>query len=254
MFRENPPLEGKVQVRALMGLEDLNWKLKEAALLSAASIKSDCELEGATLNKSPEVKHQALVKHNPYNTDPDRENGWQNEPDPTMPSLNPFAQARNLKMLKQSDVAEALSLKIVDIIRLEQGVLTSIPKYIVEYYTKELGMPKGWEAGYRMFQKMIRRSAPRPIHGVWQTPPNEFNFRRFRIYNWPTLSQTGWCKAFCVHPSSLYAIEKNVKQMLPHDILTALVEGNVMSEEQARQFALKIRQAAHNQRPARKLN
>lgn len=231
-------------------LEDVNWKLKERSYLDELSrVKNeyDCELEGDTLSTAP--KNKPLVKHSPYNTDSERDNGWQNEPDPTMPSLNPFAQARNLNGLKQSDIASDLDLHVVDIIRLEQGVLTNVPKYIVEYYTTELKMPKGWQAGYRMFQKLIRRSAPRPIHAVWQTPPGEFNFRRFRIYNWPTLSQTGWCKAFCIHPSSLYAIEKNSKQTLPHDILVALVESNIMSEEQARQFAFRIRQAASNQRP-----
>lgn len=245
-------------------LENLNWKLKEHALMNAAmGVKNDCELEGATLSPTDKATDKptnkadgmnkptpltvARIKHNPYDSTSERENGWQNEPDPTMPSLNPFTQARNLNWKRQSDIASALELNVVDIIRLEQGVLTQVPKATVRYYTDHLKMPVGWEAGYRMFQKAIRRSAPRPIHGVWRTPPGEFNFRRFRIHNWPTLSQTGWCKAFCVHPSSLYAIEKGAKHAVPHDILTALIEANVMSEEQARQFAYKIRQATHNQ-------
>lgn len=244
-------------------IEDLNWKLKEAALLENKT-PADCELEGATLNvTSPggnnpggsvdkptplSIAQVSRVRHNPYNSDNYRDVGWQDDPDPTMPSLNPFTQARNISFKKQSDIATALGLEVVDIIRLEQGILTKVPNEISRYYTSQLGMPIGWEAGYKMFQKALRRSAPRPVYGVWRTPPGEFSFRRFRTFNWPTLSQVGWCKAFCVHPSSLYAIEKNAKQVLPHDILTSLIEANVMSEEQARQFAFRIRQAASNQR------
>lgn len=243
----------------MSSLENLNWKLKERALLNDR--RSDCELEGATLspikptnpikptssptpNDLAAIAQAPRIKRNPYGTSTDRDTGWQNEPDPTMPSFNPFVQARNIKGKQQSEVATALSLDVIDIIRLEQGILTTIPKSIADYYRQELDIPKGWEAGYRMFQQLMRRSAPRSIHGVWKTPPGELNFRRFRIYNWPTLSQIGWCKAFCVHPSSLYAIEKNPKQALPYDIMNALIDGNVMSEEQARQFAFRIRQAA----------
>lgn len=236
-------------------LTGLNWKLKEHSLLDeAGETKPDCELEGATLSSVVKatplsVAPNKRIKHNPYSTDTERDAGWQNEADPTMPSLNPFTQARNRSIKRQSEIATALELEVIDIIRLEQAILTKIPKEVSRYYTSKLDMPIGWEAGYRMFQQAIRRSAPRPIYGVWRTPPGEFNFRRFRTFNWPTLSQMGWCKAFCVHPSSLYAIEKNSKQALPHDILTALIEGNVMSEEQARQFAFRIRQAVSNQRP-----
>lgn len=248
----------------MSNLESLNWKLKEAQFLTPKN-ENDCELEGATLSTSSPapglndrptnkptpltIAHGTRTKHNPYNSDNDREMGWQNEADPTMPSLNPFTQARNLNLKRQTQIATALNLEVVDVIRLEQGILTKVPNAIARYYVDQLKMPIGWEAGYRMFQKSLRRSAPRPIYGVWRTPPGEFNFRRFRTYNWPTLSQMGWCKAFCVHPSSLYAIEKNSKSALPHDILTALIEGNVMSEEQARQFAFRIRQAASNQGP-----
>jgi hypothetical protein len=236
----------------MSALEDINWKLKEAAYL-APKREYDCELGGATLtNKLNEpdgakptpliMAHGKRAKRNPY-ASTDREIGWQNEPDLTMPSLNPFTTARNLSSKRQSDIAAALELDIVDVIRLEQGIVTQIPKAIAQYYTRELKMPTGWEAGYRMFQQSLRRSAPRPIYGVWRTPPGEFNFRRWRTYNWPTLSQMGWCKAFCVHPSSLYAVEMNTKQPLPSDILTALIEANIMSEEQARHFAFKIRQS-----------
>lgn len=221
-------------------LEKLNWKLKEAAILRKFEARkinpNDCELEGATLMGNSNT--------NAYSPSNSRDVGWQNDPDPTMPSLNPFAQARNINSRRQSEIAEDLKLDMVDIIRLEQGVLTEIPDATIKYYELELKLPEGWRAGYRMFQKTVRRSAPRPIFGVWRMPPGELTFRRWRVYNWPTLSQMGFCKALCVHPSSLYAIEKDARNTVPPIILTALIEAQIMSEEQARQFAFRIRQAA----------
>jgi hypothetical protein len=48
---------------------------------------------------------------------------------------------------------------------------------------------------------------------------------------------------FCVHPAALYAIERGTKPNVPAEILKALIEANVMSEDQAREFAARIRQA-----------
>lgn len=169
--------------------------------------------------------------------------GWQNEPDPTMRSLNPFTQARNQGMRKQSEIAAELGIETTEIIRLEQAIFDRVSPNIVQYYTEMLGMPKAWQAGYRSFQRLIRQSAPRPIHGVWQMPPGELTFRRWRLHNWPTMSQMSWCKAFCIHPASLYAIEKGEKDRVPSQILSALIEAHVFSDEQARMFAFKVRQA-----------
>lgn len=174
--------------------------------------------------------------------------GWQNEPDPTMRSLNPFTQARNISMKKQSEIAEALNAEPVDIMRLEQAIYDRIPPVVAKYYEDELGLPKGWPAGYKHFQLLVRRSAPRPIHGVWQMPPGELNFRRWRLHNWPTMSSMSWCKAFCVHPAALHSVEKGEQPKIPHQILSALIEANIMSDEQARNFAYRVRTAmmAHN--------
>lgn len=223
----------------MANLENLNWKLKEQALLDAATKAraTDCELEGATLMRN--------ARHNPYsNSETPRELGGQNEPDPTLPSLNPFTQARNINGRRQSDIASELGLEVVDIIRLEQGILSEIPPKTVKYYEEYLKLPEGWQAGYRMFQTAVRRSAPRPIHGVWRFPPGVTTFQRWRTFNWPTLSQMGFCKAFCVHPSALYAIEKNARVSVPYSILIALVEANIMSQDQAKHFAYRIKQAS----------
>jgi hypothetical protein len=169
--------------------------------------------------------------------------GWQNEPDPTMKYLNPFASARNLANKRQTEVAFEIGVEIVEIIRLEQAIFTKVPRAYVDYYRKELNLPEGWEAGYRSFQRLLRQSAPRPIHGVWQFPQGEFTFRRWRLHNWPTMSQTGWCKAFCIHPAALYAIEKGARHHISPDILNAMVEANIFSEDQAKSFAWKIKQS-----------
>jgi len=166
------------------------------------------------------------------------------EPDPTLPSLNPFTQARNLGRRRQTEVAEDLGLEVVDIIRLEQGILTDVPEKIVKYYMEELKLPEGWLAGYRLFQNYIRRAAPRPIYGVWRFPPGEVTFKRWRAYNWPTLSQMGFCKAFCIHPSALYAIENEARISVPPVILQALIQANIMSEEQAKHFAYRVKQTS----------
>lgn len=170
--------------------------------------------------------------------------GWQNEPDPTMAYLNPFTAARNNGGKKQTEVAKELGVDITDIIRLEQAIYTTVPDNFVEYYELVLQLPEAWQAGYRKFQAMMRASAPRPIYGVWQMPRGELNFQRWRLHNWPTLSQIGWCKAFCVHPAALYAIEKGGRGVVSTEILNALVEAHIMSEEQAKNFAWRIRQAA----------
>lgn len=232
----------------MANLEQLNWKIKERMLVEKARMKNaDCELEGATLmrDENAQATH-ARVRRNPYaNTSASREYSWQNEPDPTMPSLNPFAQARNLNGRRQSEVADDLGTDVVEIIRLEQGLLGDIPEATVKYYRETLKLPEGWQAGYRMFQGMIRRSAPRPIHGIWRFPPGQINFQRWRVYNWPTLSQMGFCKAFCIHPSSLYVAEKTTtRKGVPYSILVALIEANVMSEDQAKHFAYRIRQSS----------
>lgn len=168
--------------------------------------------------------------------------GWQNEPDPTMRHLNPFTAARNNKGRRQTDIARALGLdNATDIIRLEQAVFDRIPGRIVSFYERELEMPRGWQAGYRTFQKMLRVSAPRPIYGVWQMPRGPLTFRRWRLHNWPTMSSMGWCKAFCVHPAALYALEKGEQAKVPPQVLEALVEAHIMSDEQAKSFAEHIR-------------
>jgi hypothetical protein len=95
-----------------------------------------------------------------------------------------------------------------------------------------------------MFQSLIRRAAPRPIYGVWRFPPGEITFARWRAYNWPTLSQVGFCKAFCIHPSALYAIEKGSQSTIPASIIQALIQANIMSEDQAKHFSYRIRQSA----------
>ena len=169
--------------------------------------------------------------------------GWQNEPDDTMAYLNPFTSARNVALKKQSEIAQALGVEVVEVIRLEQAVFTYVPKNYVNYYVEELGMPRKWEVGYRTFQRLIRQSGPRPIYGVWQYPRGEITFRRWRLHNWPTMSQVGWCKAFCIHPAALYAIEKGAQHSVPSDILKALVEANIFNEDQARNFAWRVRQA-----------
>lgn len=251
----------------MANLENLNWKLKEQALITShrALKNMDCELGGATLmstnespekpsaelNPKPQLKAQPTPrpnqrfaprpKYNPYLPG----NLEVNEPDPTLPSLNPFAQARNLSRRRQAEIAEDLGLEVVDVIRLEQGILTDVPEDIVKYYMEELKLPEGWLAGYRLFQGYIRRAAPRPIYGVWRFPPGEVNFRRWRNFNWPTLSQMGFCKAFCIHPSALYSIERDAaRTSVPYIILQALIQGNIMSEDQAKHFAYRIRQAS----------
>ena len=176
--------------------------------------------------------------------------GWQNEPDPTMVYLNPFTAARNVGMKKQTEVAGELKIEPVEVIRLEQAIFTVVPKEYVEYYEHVLKMPDGWESGYRQFQRMLRQSAPRPIYGVWQMPRGELTFRRWRLHNWPTMSQMGWCKAFCIHPAALYAIEKGARTTVPTDIINALIEANIMSDEQARHFAWRIKQAAFSHKVA----
>jgi hypothetical protein len=168
---------------------------------------------------------------------------WQDYPDPSMLYLNPFTAARNKAKKRQTEIAAELNIEHLEVIRLEQAIFTRIPSNVSEYYMYKLGMPEAWEAGYRMFQRMLRTSAPRPIHGVWQMPRGELTFRRWRLHNWPTISQMGWCKAFAIHPSALYAIEKGATAQVPGDILMALIEANVMSEEQARNFAYRMRQA-----------
>jgi len=169
--------------------------------------------------------------------------GWQNEADPTMEYLNPFTATRNKALLRQTEVAQNLGVDIVEVIRLEQAIFTHVPSAYVNYFVKTLGMPEKWEAGYRAFQRMLRQTGPRPIHGVWQYPKGELTFRRWRLHNWPTMSQMGWCKAFCIHPAALYAIEKSAKVVVPPDILKALIEANIFSEDQARGFARRIHQA-----------
>lgn len=176
--------------------------------------------------------------------------GWQNLPDPTMEYLNPFSAARNFGGKKQTEIAKELGIQTVEVIRLEQAIFTTVPKNYVEYYEHVLDLPQTWKVGYRQFQTMLRRAAPRPIYGVWQMPRGELTFRRWRLHNWPTMSQMGWCKAFCVHPASLYAIEKGAKISVPVDIINALIEANVMSEEQARNFAWRIKQANARQQMA----
>jgi hypothetical protein len=175
---------------------------------------------------------------------------WQDEPDPTMPSMNPFTQARNLALKKQTEIAESLGVGNTDIIRLEQAVFTFVSPKFIKFYTEELNLSENWEAGYRQFQRLMRIAAPRPIHGVWQKPPGEFTFRRWRLHNWPTLSQVGWCKAFCVHPAALYSIEKGASDSISVDILLALMEANIMNEDQARNFAFQIRSTLKRQRLA----
>lgn len=172
--------------------------------------------------------------------------GWQNEPDPTMRHLNPFTAARNSAGRRQTDIARALGLEnATDVIRLEQAIFDRVPAKVVSYYERELRLPRGWQAGYRTFQKMLRRAAPRPIDGVWQMPRGELTFRRWRLHNWPTMSSMSWCKAFCVHPAALYAIEKGEQSRIPIQVLDALIEANIMSGEQAQSFAQRIRQAGH---------
>jgi hypothetical protein len=170
--------------------------------------------------------------------------GWQNEPDPTMRHLNPFTAARNMKGRRQTDIARALGLEnATDIIRLEQAIFDRVPAKVVAFYERELGLPRGWQAGYRAFQRRLRMSAPRPIDGVWQMPRGELTFRRWRLHNWPTMSSMGWCKAFCIHPAALYALEKGEQHRIPPQVLEALVEANIMSQEQAQNFAFRIQQA-----------
>lgn len=172
--------------------------------------------------------------------------GWQNEPDPTMRHMNPFTAARNKSGRRQTDIAKALGLEnATDIIRLEQAIFDRVPAKVVTFYERELGLPRGWQAGYRTFQKLLRRAAPRPIDGVWQMPRGELTFRRWRLHNWPTMSSMGWCKAFCIHPAALYALEKGEQSKIPVQVLEALVEAHIMSDEQAQTFAQRIRQSYH---------
>lgn len=170
--------------------------------------------------------------------------GWQNLPDPTIRSINPFTQARNLSGKMQLDIANDLEVTPLYVMRLEQAVFGRVPERVSQYYTSTLGMPDYWEAGYRTFQRLMRTSAPRPITGKLEMPSPPVDFRRWRITNWPTMSQVGWCKALCVHPASLYAIEKGGQDKVPAEILAALIEAKLMDAEQARVFAGRIRMTA----------
>lgn len=173
--------------------------------------------------------------------DNDPENWSEQPPDKTMPSLNPFLQARILANKTQAQLGREINVSPLYILRVEQGLFSAPPDPIVKHYTSKLGLPQAWEAGYANFRKLTRMSAPRPITGMAEKPLDPYTFRRWRLHNWPNLSQIGWCKAFCVHPASVYAIENGTQASVPKEVLTALIEARIFSEDGARFFAYVIK-------------
>jgi transcriptional regulator with XRE-family HTH domain len=175
----------------------------------------------------------------------DPEKTWQNEPDPEMDSMNPFVDARNHNGWHQADIAGAMKIAAIKVMRLEQGVIDVPAKEIVAWYQKNLELPRDWEVKYRTFRFAMRRSAPRPILGGPPIiPRGEINFRRWRAINWPGLSQVHWAKAFCVHPADVWRMEQpNWEGLIPNQVIEALKEAKIFDEDQAEQFRRTMRTA-----------
>lgn len=174
--------------------------------------------------------------------DRDPENWQEAPPDKTMPSLNPLMMARIVSGKTMIDVARAVGVSPLFILRMEQGLYRDPPMGVVDYYTKMLDMPDDWQDRYNHFRLMSRLAAPRPIHGVAESPIAPFTFKRWRLHNWPNVSQIGWCKAFCVHPAGVYSVEKGEQVRVPEEVLIALVEARIYSNEGVRKFAYAIKQ------------
>lgn len=149
---------------------------------------------------------------------------------------NPFLFAREAFELTQVEVAERCDVTPAFIMKIEQGLFRSIPKKVVTTFLEQFNLAPTWIHQYRRFQLIRRREASRPIGGKVVIRPLPLTFTNFRLDNWPQLSKSQWCKEFCIHPASLYAIESGEQLTLPNEMKNALLDSGVMTSLEVEQL------------------
>lgn len=142
---------------------------------------------------------------------------------------NPFLAIREDLGLTQVQVADQCGVTPAFIMKIEQGLFRSIPKRIVLTFKADYGLNADWIHQYRRFQIQKRRLASRPIGGRVVIRPIPLTFTNFRLDNWPHLGRTQWCREFCIHPASLYAIESGSQISLPNELRNALIDSGTMT-------------------------
>lgn len=143
---------------------------------------------------------------------------------------NPFLAKRNETGWTQVEIAKLCDVSPQFIMKIEQGLFRTVPRKVVDRYKDHFGLNEDWIHQYRRFQLLTRRLASRPVgKGRIIQFPDPFTFQDFRILNWPHLTKAGWCKAFCIHPSTLYATENNPGMTLSKEIEISMLDSAVMS-------------------------
>lgn len=163
---------------------------------------------------------------------------------------NPFKVARLNHLKMKVEVAEMMAVTPQYIDRLEESLFPTVPLRVVEFYSECLDLSPTWEKEYTEFRNWLRKRAISTLSGTIELEDDSpLSFKEFRNRYWPDLSQIQWCRAFRVHPSSVYALERGGQVKFPDDIAEALVLSRVMTRSDVWKLADKIKASSAKKPP-----